>query len=116
MESTQRILHCLFACLSQSVCVCAADRDRPVGREALQLCSSQHGAVALVSLCGRWRAALGAGERLFSAMSQTALTQWRLSGLVYLSHSSEVNDGLQTHSGIFGAGAAQREVESSTLL
>lgn len=77
------------------LCVSAADRDRAVGREALQLCPSQCGAVALVSLCGSRRAALGAGERLFSAMSQTALTECRLSGLVYLSLLSEENDVLK---------------------
>lgn len=92
-----RILLCLCLCLFPTVllCVSAADRDRAVGREALQLCPSQCGAVALVSLCGSRRAALGAGERLFSAMSQTALTECRLSGLVYLSLLSEENDVLK---------------------
>lgn len=47
-------------------CVSAADRDRAVGRKALQLCPPQHGAVALVSVCGRWRASLGAGKQLLS--------------------------------------------------
>lgn len=88
---------CLCLCLFPTVllCVSAADRDRAVGREALQLCPSQCGAVALVPLCGSRRAALGAGERLFSAMSQTALTECRLSGLVYLSLLSEENDVLK---------------------
>lgn len=80
-----RLCLCLFPTVL--LCVSAADRDRAVGREALQLCPSQCGAVALVSLCGSRRAALGAGERLFSAMSQTALTECRLSGRVYLSLS-----------------------------
>lgn len=64
--------------------VSAADRDCAVGREALQLCSSQHGAVAVVSVRGSWRAALGAGKQLFSLLSQTSLSKCRLAGLVYL--------------------------------
>lgn len=104
-ELVWRLLHCF--CLPHTVCVRAADRDRPVGREALQLCSSQRGAVALVSLCGSRRAALGAGEHLFSAMSQTALTEWRLSGLVYLSLLSEVNDVLKPTL-VFWAGTAEK--------
>lgn len=97
MKLIPRILLCLCLCLFPTVllCVSAADRDRAVGREALQLCPSQCGAVALVSLCGSRRAALGAGERLFSAMSQTALIECRLSGLVYLSFLSEENDLLK---------------------
>lgn len=63
-----------FVGLCVTVCVCAADRDRPVGREALQLCSSQRGAVALVSLRGSRRAALGAGERLSSARRVEAVS------------------------------------------
>lgn len=99
-------------CLLVSNCVCvAADRDRPVGREALQLCSSQRGAVALVSLRGSRRAALGAGERLFSAMSQTALTDWRLSAFVYRVLLSEVNDVFKVTL-VFWAGTAEREVWS----
>lgn len=65
-------------------CVSAADRDCAVGREALQLCSSQCGAVALVSVRRSWRAALGAGKQLFSLLSQTTLSKCRLAGLIYL--------------------------------
>ena len=48
-----------------------------MGREALQLCPSQRGAVALVSFRGSWRAALGAGKQLFIPLSQTALSNCR---------------------------------------
>ena len=66
-----------------SPCVSAADRDCAVGREALQLCPSQRGAVAVVSVRGSWRAALGAGKQLFSLLSQTTVSKCRLAGLVY---------------------------------
>lgn len=62
-------------------CVSAADRDRAVGREALQLCSSQRGAVALVSVRGSRRAPLGAGKQLFSLLSQTTPSKSRQAGL-----------------------------------
>lgn len=70
-----------------SPCVSAADRDCAVGREALQLCPSQHGTVALVSVRGSRRAALGAGKQPFSLLSQTTLSKCRLAGLVYLDFS-----------------------------
>lgn len=109
VESVGRLLRCLRVRLSVSLCVfCAADRDRPVGREALQLRSSQRGAVALVPLCGSRRAALGAGERLFSAVSQTALAEWRLPGLVCPSLLPEVNDVLKLTL-VFWAGHGREE-------
>lgn len=76
----------LFVCVTvlTSRSYSAVDRDCAVGREALQLRPSQCGAVALVSVCGSWRAALGAGKQLFSLLSQTTLRECRLSGLVYL--------------------------------
>lgn len=52
----------VYMCNELFSCVSAADRDCAVWRETLQLCSSQHRAVALVSVCGSWRAALGAGK------------------------------------------------------
>lgn len=82
-------LSAVFVCVTilTWLSVCAADRDCAVGRQALQLCPSQRGAVALVSVCGSWRAALGAGKRLFSLLSQTTLRECRLTGLVYLEFS-----------------------------
>lgn len=47
-------------------CVSAADCDRAVGREALQLRPPQRGAVALVSVRGSRGASLGAGKQLRS--------------------------------------------------
>lgn len=52
----------VYVCNDVFSCVSAADCDCAVWRETLQLCSSQHRAVALVSVCGSWRAALGAGK------------------------------------------------------
>lgn len=68
--------HCVCMCDNNDVprCVSAADRDCAVGRDALQLCPSQRGAVALVSVRGSWRAPLGAGKQLFSLLSQTLLS------------------------------------------
>lgn len=60
-----------------------ADRDCAVGREALQLCASQCGAVALVSVCRSRRAALGAGKQL-SPLNPTTQRECRLGFLLYL--------------------------------
>lgn len=49
---------CLFA-----VDLCA-DCDCAVWGQALQLCPSQYGAVAVVPLRGSWRAAVGSGRRV----------------------------------------------------
>lgn len=49
---------CLFA-----VDLCA-DCDCAVWGQALQLCPSQYGAMAVVPLRGSWRAAVGSGKRV----------------------------------------------------
>lgn len=82
-------LSAVFVCVTilTWLSVCAADCDCAVGRQALQLCPSQRGAVALVSVCGSWRASLGAGKQLVNLLSQTTLRECKLAGLVYLEFS-----------------------------
>jgi len=58
---TIRSIHdgvCLFAA---DLC---ADCDCAVWGQALQLCPSQYGAMAVVPLRGSWRAAVGSGRRV----------------------------------------------------